>query len=163
MKSKNCKKAFTLIELMISLGIFTIITTISFNIIVSAIKEYTLYITKSTELNNLDNCLINIDNIFRNNYITDINIKSNEVEVVSKLAHSSKSTKKKIIYIKDNNLKVKTLVNDESDIDVGNNILLKNVKEFNVFKKDKLIYFEIITISKERRIRCIWRREDLHY
>jgi hypothetical protein len=114
-----------------------------------------LYITKSTELNNLDNCLINIDNIFRNNYITDINIKSNEVEVVSKLAHSSKSTKKKIIYIKDNNLKVKTLVNDESDIDVGNNILLKNVKEFNVFKKDKLIYFEIITISKERRIRCI--------
>lgn len=155
MKSKNCKKAFTLIELMISLGIFTIITTISFNIIVSAIKEYTLYITKSTELNNLDNCLINIDNIFRNNYITDINIKSNEVEVVSKLAHSSKSTKKKIIYIKDNNLKVKTLVNDESDIDVGNNILLKNVKEFNVFKKDKLIYFEIITISKERRIRCI--------
>ena len=155
MKVKRCKGGFTLIELIISLGIFTIITSVSFNIITSAVKEYILYINKNIELDNLDNCLINIDNILRNNYITAINIGENKIEVLSKLVHKGKSIKKKIIYRKDNNLMVKTLINDELDTSTGNNILLKDVKVFNVFEKDELIYFEIITKSEEKRIRCI--------
>lgn len=155
MRIKKCKDGFTLIELLISLGIFTIITTISFNIIISASKQYILYINKSTELDNLDNCLINIDNITRDNYITDINIEGDKIEVVSKLVHNGKSVKKKIIYMKDNNLMIKTLINDDLDTSTGNNILLKHVKEFNVLQKGELIYFEIVTNSKEKRIRCI--------
>ena len=50
---------------------------------------------------------------------------------------------------------VKTLINDDLDTSTGNNVLLKNVKDFNVLQKDELIYFEIITKSEERRIRCI--------
>lgn len=137
------------------MGIFTIITAVSFNIIISATKEYVLYINKSTELDNLDNCLINIDNILRSNYVTAINIERDKIEVVSKLVHNGKSIKKKIIYLKDNNLMVKTLINDDLDTSTGNNILLKNVKEFNVLKKGELIYFEIVTKSEEKRIRCI--------
>ncbi|SCJ54637.1 Uncharacterised protein [uncultured Clostridium sp.] len=155
MNIKKNKVGFTLIELVISLGIFTIITTVSFNIILSASKEYILYINKSSELDNLDNCLINIDNIIRDNYITDINIEGNKIEVMSKLVHNGKSIKKKIIYKKDNNLLVKTLINDDLDTSTGNNILLKNVKEFNVLQKGKLIYFEIVTNNEEKRIRCI--------
>lgn len=155
MKIENHKGGFTLIELVISLGIFTIITAVSFNIIISATKEYVLYINKSTELDNLDNCLINIDNILRSNYVTAINIERDKIEVVSKLVHNGKSIKKKIIYLKDNNLMVKTLINDDLDTSTGNNILLKNVKEFNVLKKGELIYFEIVTKSEEKRIRCI--------
>lgn len=155
MKIKNHKDGFTLIELVISLGIFTIITTVSFNIIISATKEYILYIDKSTELDNLDNCLINIDNIIRDNYITAINIERDKIEVISKLVHNGKSIKKKIIYKKDSNLMVKTLINDDLDASTGNNILLKNVKEFNVFQKGELVYFEIVTNNEEKRIRCI--------
>lgn len=155
MKIEKHKGGFTLIELVISLGIFTIITAVSFNIIISATKEYVLYINKSTELDNLDNCLINIDNILRSNYVTAINIEGDKIEVVSKLVHNGKSIKKKIIYLKDNNLMVKTLINDDLDTSTGNNILLKNVKEFNVLKKGELIYFEIVTKSEEKRIRCI--------
>lgn len=155
MKVKGHKRGFTLIELIISLGIFTTITTVSFNIIISATKEYILYTNKSTELDNLDNCLINIDNILRNNYITSINIEGDKIEVASKLAHNGKSVKKKIIYKKDSNLMVKTLVNGELDISTGNNVLLKNIKEFSVFEKGELIYFEIVTKNEEKRIRCI--------
>ncbi|MBC5627506.1 type II secretion system protein [Clostridium sp. NSJ-6] len=155
MKIKKYKGGFTLIELLISLGIFTIITTVSLNIIISASKQYILYINKSTELDNLDNCLINIDNIIRDNYITDINIEGDKIEVVSKLVHNGKSVKKKIIYKKDSNLMVKTLINDDLDTSAGNNILLKNVKEFNVLQKGELIYFEIVTNNEEKRIRCI--------
>lgn len=74
---------------------------------------------------------------------------------MSKLVHNGKSIKKKIIYKKDNNLLVKTLINDDLDTSTGNNILLKNVKEFNVLQKGKLIYFEIVTNNEEKRIRCI--------
>ena len=155
MKEKKNKRGFTLIELLVSLGIFTIITTVSFNIIISATKEYVLYINKSTELDNLDNCLINIDNILRSNYIIAINVEGDKIEIVSKMVHKGKSIKKKIIYKKDNNLMVKTLINDDLDTSTGNNVLLKNVKDFNVLQKDELIYFEIITKSEERRIRCI--------
>lgn len=155
MKVKRRKGGFTLIELIISLGIFTIITSVSFNIITSAVKEYILYINKNIELDNLDNCLINIDNILRNNYITSINIGENKIEVLSKLVHNGKSIKKKVIYKKDDNLMVKTLINNDLDTSTGNNILLKDVKVFNVFEKDKLIYFEIITTGEEKRIRCI--------
>lgn len=155
MKIKKHKEGFTLIELVISLGIFTIITTVSFGIIISATKEYILYIDKSAELDNLDNCLINIDNIMRDNYITGINIEVDKIEVISKLVHNGKSIKKKIIYKKDSNLMVKTLINDDLDMSTGNNILLKNVKEFNVFRKGKLVYFEIVTNDEEKRIRCI--------
>lgn len=155
MKIKNNKDGFTLIELVISLGIFTIITTVSFNIIISATKEYILYIDKSIELDNLDNCLINIDNIIRDNYITAINIEGDKIEVIYKLVHNGKSVKKKIIYKKDSNLMVKTLINDDLDMSTGNNILLKNVKEFNVFQKGELVYFEIVTNNEEKRIRCI--------
>lgn len=155
MKIKKYKGGFTLIELLISLGIFTIITTVSLNIIISASKQYILYINKSTELDNLDNCLINIDNIIRDNYITDINIEGDKIEVVSKLVHNGKSVKKKIIHKKDSNLMVETLINDDLDTSAGNNILLKNVKEFNVLQKGELIYFEIVTNNEEKRIRCI--------
>lgn len=155
MKIKKHKEGFTLIELVISLGIFTIITTVSFGIIISATKEYILYIDKSAELDNLDNCLINIDNIMRDNYITGINIEVDKIEVISKLVHNGRSIKKKIIYKKDSNLMVKTLINDDLDMSTGNNILLKNVKEFNVFRKGKLVYFEIVTNDEEKRIRCI--------
>ena len=155
MRLKNRKLGFTLIEIIISLGILTIIMPISFNIITSAIKEYSLFINKNTELNDLDNCLINIDNILRSDYITSIKTEEDSIEIDTKLVHDGKTIKKKMIYIKDSNLMVKTIVNDSLDTSVGNNILLKNVRDFNVLKKGELIYFEIITKGEEKRIRCI--------
>lgn len=155
MQSKKHKGGFSLIELLTALAIFAIITSISFNVIISSMKEYFIYIDKIAELDNLDNCMINIDNILRDNYITTINSENNQIEVVSKLVHNGKTIKKKIIYKKDNTLMVKTLINDELDTSIGNNVLLKNVENFQVLRKGELIYFDITTTKGEKRIRCI--------
>ena len=50
---------------------------------------------------------------------------------------------------------VKTLIDDQGDVSTGNNVLLKDVKFFNVVSKENLIYFEIITKKGEYRVRCI--------
>jgi len=50
---------------------------------------------------------------------------------------------------------VSTINHDSKGISSGKNVILNNVKEFNVYTKKSLIYFEIITELGESRIRCI--------
>ena len=76
-------------------------------------------------------------------------------KIIKNIYVLDKKTENNNIYKKDSNLMVKTLINDDLDTSAGNNILLKNVKEFNVLQKGQLIYFEIVTNNEEKRIRCI--------
>ena len=50
---------------------------------------------------------------------------------------------------------ISTINHDSNGMSSGQNVILNNVKEFNVYIKEALIYFEIITDSGESMIRCI--------
>lgn len=149
------KKAYSLIEVIITIAILSIITTVTLSILVSSITQYSKYIEESIELDNLDNCMINIDNILSGMYITSIDINKNELSITSKLGHNSTTLNKKIIYVKGGNLVVKTVVSNQGEIDIGNNILLKGIKNFDVLKKGELIYFEIVMTNGLSRARCV--------
>lgn len=152
---KRKRKGFSLIEVIVTLAIFMIIMAVSVEVIVSTFTDYIVYLDKSIAMDSLDNCMINIDNILRGTYIKSIDDNENQIVVTAMLSHNSESTSKKIIYLKGNNLMVKTLINDQGDVSTGNNVLLKGVKNFEVITKENLIYFEITTMKGEYRVRCI--------
>ena len=115
--SKN--EGFTLLEIIISLGI-------SVSLLLVIIK-------------------INADIIVENNKITikyDVDLEKNYYKIKS-------------IYLNNNKLMISTINHDSNGMSSGQNVILNNVKEFNVYIKEALIYFEIITDSGESRIRCI--------
>lgn len=146
------KRAFTLVELIAVIAIFSIIAATSVKIIFSSASDYIIFINKSINLDNIDNCMVNIDNLLRVNFVESITIDSNKIYINSKSSHDNGYKITKIIHLQGNNLMVKTL---ESNIYKANNVLLRNVEEFQVFNKNNLIYFSITTKTGESRIRCI--------
>lgn len=157
MNRRTTLKGFTLIEVIVSISISTILLLITIKISTSLTTNYLMDVKENIKKNNIDNALLNIDNLINCSLIDDIKGDFDKNKIIIKyITDINKNYYKiKTIGLYNNNLIVSTINYDSDGVTKGDNTLLKNVKEFNVIKKENLIYFEIVMISQERYIRCI--------
>ena len=98
---------------------------------------------------------MNLDNLINGYLVSDIKVENNKITIKYDVDLEKNYYKIKSIYLNNNKLMISTINHDSNGISSGQNVILNNVKEFNVYIKEALIYFEIITDSGESRIRCI--------
>ena len=104
---------------------------------------------------NFDNAMLNLDNLINGYLVSDIKVENNKITIKYDVDLEKNYYKIKSIYLNNNKLMISTINHDSNGMSSGQNVILNNVKEFNVYIKEALIYFEIITDSGESRIRCI--------
>ena len=99
--------------------------------------------------------MLNLDNLINGYLVSDIKVENNKITIKYDVDLEKNYYKIKSIYLNNNKLMISTINHDSNGVSSGQNVILNNVKEFNVYIKEALIYFEIITDSGESRIRCI--------
>ena len=151
--SKN--EGFTLLEIIISLGISVSLLLVIIKINADIIGDYCNSSEKSILENNFDNAMLNLDNLINGYLVSDIKVENNKITIKYDVDLEKNYYKIKSIYLNNNKLMISTINYDSNGASSGQNVILNNVKEFNVYTKEALIYFEIITDSGESRIRCI--------
>ena len=162
---RKCKKGYTLIEVMVVISIVMILAGITITLSYETIEDYLLNINRCYDEDKFDNALLNIDAIINSNGIISIeenkvfierfgeDIKSDNIVVTFKGLDNKDTIK--IIYLKNQKLMVKTLNYEEGSLLIGDNVLLDNINNFEVIKKEKLIYYYIESKSVGIRGRCI--------
>ena len=135
----KAKKGYTLIEVIIVLAIVLLLGGITVTLSYKTIENYFISLESCYRDDKFDNALLYIDTLCNNNGIISIeenkiftekltkDIKSNNIVVTTKEINEDRSVK--IIYLKDNNLKVRTLNYKGKNVTVGDNILLDKVNE----------------------------------
>ena len=151
--SKN--EGFTLLEIIISLGISVSLLLVIIKINADIIGDYCNTSEESILEDNFDNAMLNLDNLINGYLVSDIKVENNKITIKYDVDLEKNYYKIKSIYLNNNKLMISTINHDSNGMSSGQNVILNNVKEFNVYIKEALIYFEIITDSGESRIRCI--------
>lgn len=157
------KDGFTLLELIIVIAIMIFLSGIIIPTIVKSVYSYKNHVNRSLELASFDNAMLNLDSLCNGPFI--ISFEANNTEYLSTLGNNivieyldnyeSGDIKKKIIYLNDEKLKVRTISKEGNILVIGNNILLNNTTDFKVTTKGNLIYYKISTKLGGNRIRCI--------
>lgn len=163
----NCKKkskGFTLIEIVIVMGITIAISGAIISLIIESLHNYDEALNKSLRLSTLDNAMINIDILCNSPLI--IEHEANSIEYKTRFgenilisyweSYSGGIINEKLVYLSGEELKVRTyrIINGNKE-ERTTNVLLKDVSEFKVIIKDKLIYYKIKTKYGGKRVRCI--------
>lgn len=159
------KKGYTLIEVIIVLAIVLLLGGTTIALSYETIENYFINLEKCYREDKFDNALLYIDTLCNSCGIVSVeenkiftekltkDIKSNNIVVTSK--EINEDTAVKIIYLKDNSLKVRTLNYKGKNVSVGDNTLLDKVNEFKVKRKKNLIYYYIKNKESKLRGRCI--------
>ena len=148
-------EGFTLLEVIISLGISMSLLLVIIKINGDIIGDYCNNSEESILEDNFDNAMLNLDNMINGYLVSDIKAENNQITIKYDLDLEENYYKIKRIFLNNNKLMIATINHDSNGVSSGQNVILNNVKEFNVYTKEDLIYFEIITESGESRIRCI--------
>ena len=155
MSITNRHEGFTLLEVIISLGISMSLLLIIIKVNSEVINDYCSNSKESILEDNFDNAMLNLDNIINGYEVSDIKAENNQIIIKYDFDFEKDYYKIRKIFFSSNKLMVSTINHDSKGISSGKNVILNNVKEFNVYTKKSLIYFEIITELGESRIRCI--------
>ncbi|NFH89189.1 hypothetical protein FDA33_02995 [Clostridium botulinum] len=137
---------FTIIESIVYIFFTTIIFFISTNLIIDSYKLYIQNQEISRVCNKMQNFYINLDSILKKDIIRDIDFGETYLMIYRD---------------KDNVLISKNIKSDKEALGakypdrISPNILLKEVKDFKVIQKEKLIYLKIIDKSGKVFVRCI--------
>lgn len=165
------KKGYTLIEVVIILAIVLLLGGVTLTLSYETIKDYFINIDICYSEDKFDNALLNIDAICNSNGIVSIkenkvftdkltnDIKSDNIVVTFKDINGEISIK--IIYLKDERVVVRTLNYNGEIVSIGDNTLLDNIKDFQVIRKENLIYYYIENKSSKLRGRCIWEKNKV--
>ena len=154
------KKGYTLIEVIVVITIIMLLGGITVTLTVESISDYFINIERCFLEDKFDNALLNMDMICNSGGIVSIkineqfnDIKSNNIKINYKDINDN--VKIKIIYLKGENLMVRTLNYEGGTLSVGDNIILNNVNDFEVIEKEELIYYKIKSLKYGERIRCL--------
>lgn len=145
----------TLIEVIISLFIHLIILTIAFSTIKAAYTNYNKLVEGIKYYNDFDDALLNLDRLLKTDMITSIDVVdkpiSDEIIIKYKINHFKEDiVEKKIMLSKD-----KIVIITSGYLGKGTNVLMRNVSDFNVYKKENTNYLKIKNKKGEERIICI--------
>lgn len=161
----KCKGGYTLIEVIVVLAIVLLLGGVTITLSYETIGNYLINVDRCYSEDKFDNALLNIDTICNSNGIISIeenklftdkltsDIKSDNIVVTFKDINEEVTVK--IIYLRDKNLKVRTLNYKGDNVSVGDNTLLDKVMSFQVKRKENLIYYYIENKESKVRGRCI--------
>lgn len=142
MYKKN--KAFTLVEIVIYMGLSLIICFIGYKFVMNLKKIYSISMEESLSLNSVEEALITIDKFVSEDDVIDISNVDNKV-VINKGNHTNVSYERRIIEASEGNLLIRYYdCKDKLDYK-GKSTLITKIDSFNVISKGKLIF---ITFKK---------------
>lgn len=146
-------KAYTLIEVIVSIAISIIVMIIGSTLVITTYKTYIDVIEDNIIVDSVDNTLLTIDRLLTGYMIVDIipNSENNEIRINYLIDHKKTDVKSKIIKYRYPKLSVET----QSGGRAGTNTILNGVKEFDIIQKEKLYYYKITLITGEEIINCI--------
>lgn len=145
----------SLIEVLVSISIIMLLSPIMINTFITLNHRYIEHYNYSIYRDSVEGFLINLDNLLSSNFVQSIETNNNILSIKIKVAHESNSFNTKRIEFEDGNLYLRTYIGSNHPVKEGSNILLKNVKDFKLYKKNNLIYLYIETKAGEVFIRCI--------
>lgn len=145
----------TLIEVIISLFIHLIILTIAFSTIKAAYGNYNKLIVGIKYHNDFDDALLNLDRLLKTDMITSIDVVDkpigDEIIIKYKIHHFKEGIVEKKITLSNDKIVIIT----NGYLGNGTNVLMRNVSNFQVYKKENINYLKIINKKGEERIICI--------
>ncbi|MGG7077680.1 hypothetical protein [Clostridium sardiniense] len=150
---KRFKKGYTIIECIA----YVFISSVLVILIMNTTLEIYKYTSRRTEMINredeIDNAILNIRKIFNEVGNTKYIVNNNKIEIIKEEQgkeqvdnnSSDINVKSKEFEVISRNLRVKYYsFNNGNKEYKTSNLILENVKSFNVYKKENLIYMEIV-------------------
>lgn len=150
---KRFKKGYTIIECIAYVFISSVLVILIMNMTLEIYK----YTSRRTEMINqedeIDNAILNIRKIFNEVGNTKYIVNNNKIEIIKEEQgkeqvdnnSSDINVKSKEFEVISRNLRVKYYsFNNGNKEYKTSNLILENVKSFNVYKKENLIYMEIV-------------------
>ncbi|GAA0069176.1 hypothetical protein UT300003_06990 [Clostridium sardiniense] len=150
---KRFKKGYTIIECIAYIFISSVLVTLIMNTTLEIYK----YTSRRTEMINredeIDNAILNIRKIFNEVGNTKYIVNNNKIEIIKEEQgkeqvdnnSSDINVNSKEFEVISRNLRVKYYsFNNGNKEYKTSNLILENVKSFNVYKKENLIYMEIV-------------------
>ena len=170
-KFNKKKRGFTLLELNISMLIQLIVLTLAINTFVLIIKNYSVLVNNTKIEDPFDDAIINIERLLTGSMIEAINIKEDNVnsngtiEINYRIDNNEVAIKKKKIYFDFDKKKI-ILETYKNNFKIGTNVIMTDVYDFKITKKNKIYYLKITNKNNDMRIICLWeirRKKGLHF
>ena len=157
LKIYNKKRGYTLIEIVAVMGMSAIVMVIGSTLIVSSYKNYVIVKKESIRADEVDNGLLSIDRLLTNYMIKEItpSVREKKIEINYLEQHGTTFSKLKIIKWKDDNLIVETRSGGTESSLLNSMPILRDVKGFNIIKKENIYYYKITLKTGEEIINCI--------
>lgn len=139
-----------------------IVLTLAFNIAIITFKNYSLLINNSKFQDSFDDSVLNIERLLKGYMIQSIKIKEDnvaskgEILIVYKIDNNEVDIKKKKIYLDINKKKIVLETYNKNDFKLGSNVIMIDVSDFSVIKKNNIYYLKITNLNEDERIICIW-------
>ncbi|MGG7212117.1 PilW family protein [Clostridium nigeriense] len=155
------KYGFTLIELNISMFIQLIVLTLAFNTAIITFRNYSLLINNSKVQDSFDDAVLNIERLLKGYMIESIKIKGEnennkgEILIIYKKDNNQTDVKKKKVYLDSSKKKIVLETYNKNDFKIGTNIIMTDVSDFKIAKKNNIYYLKIINFNRDERIICI--------
>ena len=159
-KFNKKKRGFTLLELNISMLIQLIVLTLAINTFVLIIKNYSVLVNNTKIEDPFDDAIINIERLLTGSMIEAINIKEDNVnsngtiEINYRIDNNEVAIKKKKIYFDFDKKKI-ILETYKNNFKIGTNVIMTDVYDFKITKKNKIYYLKITNKTNDMRIICL--------
>lgn len=158
--TRSKRKAFTLVELILSMFIQLILFSLSFKIAMTSYKNYINLINTSKCQDSFDDAILNIDRLLKTQMIESIKIQENRLDntgkiiITYRIGHITGGSKEKRIFLDDINKKIILQTYKQGQQEVQN-VIMREVSSFDIIKKNKIYYLKIKSIYGEERILCL--------
>ena len=136
-----------------------IVLTLAFNVAILTFKNYSLLLNNSKFQDSFDDGVLNIERILKGYMIEKLEVKEDskekkgEIVIYYRIDNNKDDIKEKKIYFDDKNrIVLKTIKNNSK---IGFNIIMNDVFDFKIIKKNNIYYLKIINLNQDERIICI--------
>lgn len=143
------KKGFTLIELVIVIGISAIILSFECTVLIKSFKGYKDNIVKTRDEAYVDEGIIIIKNFVNDNMVS-VNAQNNEIDVIT-----SDNQIKKIHLVKSSGKIMVDYYDAFGNEFKAANVIATNIKAMEVYKKENLLYVSITDEEGEGTNECL--------
>lgn len=138
-----------------------IVLTLAFNIAIITFKNYSLLINNSKFQDSFDDSVLNIERLLKGYMIKSIEVKEDsqynkgEILIYYKIDNNKDDIKEKKIYLDPNNKKIILETHNKNNFKIGTNVIMRNVSDFKIIKKNNIYYLKITNLNEDERIICI--------